>query len=71
MLLNAEKAAKVSDLDELYYLFELGKPLALKDPVHKASHHPIAKSMRLTTLPRLEKAQLFSEVDKVYEEALI
>ena len=67
--INEEQAGKVSLSVEPYYLFELGKPLGLKDIVCNVPHRPIRNSMKLTTLSLLEHAKTFSEVGKVYESA--
>jgi hypothetical protein len=65
------QGGKISDSDEQYYLFELGKPLTLKDPVCNVPHRPIINSMRLTTLLELESAPRFRDIKKVYEEAFV
>lgn len=69
--ITESQAGKKSDSDELYYLFELGKPLTLQSSVINVPHRPIKNSMKLTTLSRLESVERFSEIEKVYEEALI
>lgn len=61
------QAGRTSNLDELCYLFELGAPLTLQQPVTHVPHRPMKNSMKLTTLTRLERVHLFSCVDKVYE----
>ena len=68
--ITAEQAGKEYDSTELYYLFELGKPLALQSPVTQVPHQPIKNSMKLTTLTRLESVIKFAEVERVYEEAM-
>ncbi|WP_340618780.1 DUF2357 domain-containing protein [Xenorhabdus entomophaga] len=68
--ITGEQAGKVSVSNEPYYLFELGKPLMLKDRVTRVPHRPIKNSMKLTTLTRLESVQQFDELDTVYGEAL-
>ncbi|MGL4221251.1 MAG: nuclease domain-containing protein, partial [Shewanella sp.] len=68
--ITAEQAGKEDDSTELYYLFELGKPLALQSPVTQVPHRPIKDSMTLTTLTRLESVARFGEVKSVYEEAM-
>lgn len=68
--ITEEQAGKKSDLGELYYLFELGKPLSLQSPVTHVPHRPIKYSMKLTTLSRIESVTRFSELEKVYEGAL-
>ncbi|RMA82625.1 restriction endonuclease-like protein [Umboniibacter marinipuniceus] len=68
--ITEDQAGKQSDSADLYYLFELGKPLLLQTPVTNVPHRPMKNSMKLTTLSRLEGATQFAEVEKVYEEAL-
>ena len=69
--ITEDQAGKKSGLDELYYLFELGKPLSLQTPVTNVPHRPVKNSMKLTTLTRLESVTKFAEVEKVYEEAMV
>ncbi|ENM3889181.1 restriction endonuclease-like protein [Vibrio cholerae] len=69
--ITEEQAGKKSDLADLYYLFELGKPLSLQRPVTNVPHRPMKNSMKLTTLTRLESVTKFTEVEKVYEEAMV
>lgn len=64
------QSGKQSTSVDLYYLFELGKPLTLQTPVTNVPHRPIRNSMKLTTLNRLELASKFVDVEKVYEEAM-
>lgn len=68
--INDEQSGRQSDSTELYYLFELGKPLTLQTPITNVPHRPIKNSMKLTTLTRLEKVTRFIEIDKVYREAM-
>lgn len=69
--LTKQQTGKQSDANELYYLFELGKPLTLKDLIFGVPHRPIRSSMKLTTLSLLEKSQTFNELEEVYQEAMI
>ncbi|WNJ97037.1 nuclease domain-containing protein [Vibrio ruber] len=69
--ITEEQAGKKSGSADLYYLFELGKPLSLQTPVIKVPHRPMKNSMKLTTLTRLESVTKFTEVEKVYEEAMV
>ncbi|WP_165310509.1 restriction endonuclease-like protein [Vibrio ziniensis] len=69
--ITEDQAGKKSGLADLYYLFELGKPLSLQTPVTKVPHRPMKNSMKLTTLTRLESVTKFTEVEKVYEEAMV
>lgn len=68
--ITEEQAGKESSLPDSYYLFELGKPLTLQNPVTKVPHRPIRHSMKLTTLTRIEHVTQFTEVEQVYQEAL-
>lgn len=68
--ITEQQAGKTSSSQDLYYLFELGKPLTLQCSVTHVPHRPIKNSMKLTTLTRLENIELFSDLDIVYEEAL-
>ncbi|MEP4557498.1 DUF2357 domain-containing protein [Cobetia amphilecti] len=69
--IDEEQAGKASNASELYYLFELGKPLTLHVPVTRVPHRPIAHSMKLTTLTQLESVTTFADVEKVYNEAMV
>lgn len=69
--ITKEQAGKESAIDDLYYLFELGKPLSLQRPVTKVPHCPIINTIKLTTLTRLENATTFADVEKVFEEAMM
>jgi hypothetical protein len=69
--ITEQQAGTKSSSEDLYYLFELGKPLKLKNAVNHVPHRPIRNSMKLTTLTRLEKAEKFPDVEKVYLEAMV
>ncbi|MDX7751745.1 restriction endonuclease-like protein [Aeromonas caviae] len=69
--ITEDQAGKKSGSADLYYLFELGKPLSLQTPVTNVPHRPMKNSMKLTTLTRLESVTKFAEVEKVYEEAMV
>lgn len=69
--ITEEQAGKKSGSADLYYLFELGKPLSLQTPVTNVPHRPMKNSMKLTTLTRLENVTKFTEVEKVYEAAMV
>lgn len=69
--ITEDQAGKKSDSADLYYLFELGKPLSLQTSVTNVPHRPMKNSMKLTTLTRLESVTKFAEVGKVYEEAMV
>lgn len=65
------QAGSLSSSDEDYYLFELGKPLTLKDIIHDVSGVSFTESIKLTTLNHLEQAAKFSELKQVYDQALV
>ncbi|GAC23438.1 hypothetical protein GMES_1139 [Paraglaciecola mesophila KMM 241] len=69
--ITEDQAGKKSGSADLYYLFELGKPLSLQTPVTNVPHRPMKNSMKLTTLTRLERVTKFTEVQRVYEKALV
>lgn len=64
--LTSEQAGSHSNSDEDYYLFELGKPLTLKNMVSRVPHRPFKNSMKLTTLDHLQQAATFNELQTVY-----
>lgn len=68
--ITKQQSGKQSTSTELYYLFELGKPLTLQTPVLAMPHRPIKNTMKLTTLTRLPSVQRFAEVENVYEEVI-
>ncbi len=65
------QAGSISNSAEDYYLFELGKPLTLKDAIIRVPHRPFRNSMKLTTLNHLEQAVKFSKLKQVYDQALV
>jgi len=69
--ITEDQAGKKSGSADLYYLFELCKPLSLQTPVTNVPHRPMKNSMKLTTLTRLESVTKFTEVEKVYEAAMV
>ncbi|MET1256682.1 DUF2357 domain-containing protein [Aliikangiella maris] len=69
--ITEDQAGKKSGSADLYYLFELGKPLSLQTPVTNVPHRPMKNSMKLTTLTRLESVTKFIEVEKVYEAVMV
>ena len=69
--ITAEQAGKAIDSPELYYLFQLGRPLILQTAVTHVPLRNFSHSMKLTTLTRLESVAKFTEVEKVYEEAMV
>lgn len=68
--IDVEQAGSLSSSEEKYYLFKLGEPLAMNQPLRKVPHRPQINSMRLTTLKQLQTKILFSELPAVYIEAL-
>ncbi|HKM38557.1 MAG TPA: DUF2357 domain-containing protein [Thiopseudomonas sp.] len=68
--INEQQSGRKSASSELYYLFELGRPLTLQRSVTKMPHRPIQNTMKLATLNKLENAQEFSGVEQVYKGAL-
>ena len=66
-----QQAGKKSSLEDLYYLFELGKPLKLKNAVTHVPQRSTKNSMKLTTLTRLENVEKFQHIDPVYQEAMV
>lgn len=68
--LTKEQAGKVSFKEDLYYLFEIGKPLTIKDAVYRVPHRPIRNTMRLCTLSLFENTHKFSDLQQVYKQAL-
>ena len=68
--ISAEQAGISSKSDMMYYLFKLGKPLALKDPVLRVPHRPFNNSLKLTTLAHLEQASEFRDLRSVYKGLL-
>ena len=69
--INQEKTGKHSKIEDLYYLFELGKPLALPLVLKDVPLVSFKKSMKLTTLARLTDALSFGDIEEVYKEALV
>lgn len=69
--INKEQAGKKSNSDLPYYLFELGKPLTLKNAICNVSYDRFKNSMKLTTLNYLQETSDFSDLGQVYEDALV
>jgi predicted component of viral defense system (DUF524 family) len=69
--ITADQAGKADDSSELYYLFQLGRPLTLQNPITHVPLRNFSHSMKLTTLTRLESVTKFTEIEKVYEEAMV
>ncbi|MEX1669897.1 DUF2357 domain-containing protein [Zhongshania guokunii] len=66
--ITENQAGMQSGSDELYYLFELGKPLTLQQSVNNVPLRKFLHSMKLTTISRIENVVKFSEVDEVYKK---
>lgn len=56
-----------SSSDELYYLFELGRPLTLQNSITKVPQRRFSDSIKLTTLNKLESVTKFSDIEWVYK----
>lgn len=67
--ITAAMAGKASTSDTAYYLFKLGRPLTLHQPIYRVPH-AIRPSMKLTTLKLLEQQSLFSQLPTVYPHTL-
>jgi predicted component of viral defense system (DUF524 family) len=65
-----QQTGRKSESTELFYLFELGKPLTLQVPITDIPYRSIKESMKLTTLTRLDRVSKFNELETVYDEAL-
>jgi hypothetical protein len=70
-LLKIEQTGKESESDEMYFIFELGNPLKLKHEVRSVPQNSFRASIKLTTLNLLERTDLFSELESVYDEAFV
>jgi hypothetical protein len=53
---------------ELYYLFELGRPLTLQSSITRVPKRSFSESIKLTTLSKLENVQVFNDVEQVYKK---
>ena len=69
--INEEQAGKVSNSDLPYYLFELDKPLTLKNAIYNVSYDRFKNSMKLTTLTDLQDTPGFDALKQVYTDALV
>lgn len=66
-----ECTGKDSSSEELYYLFTLSFPLQLPTKISNNPNDSFRKTLRLTTLEFLEKADSFQQIVPVYKEALL
>ena len=64
------QAGKRSNSKALYYLFELDKPLSLRDSINKVPLRKFKDAMKLTTLAHLQRADEFDDITQVYQSAL-
>lgn len=68
--ISEQQAGKADPTNtEPYYLFELGRPLQLANPVTRVPHRPIRNTMKLTTLHLLEQNPLFKDLPVTYLQA--
>jgi len=65
-----EKSGKESSSNAFYYLFELGFPLVLPHPIPNNPQESFRQTLKLTTLELLENASNFSQIERVYANAL-
>ena len=68
--ITAEQAGSTKNSDDMYYIFKLGKPLTLKEPVTHVPNRPFKNSLKLTTLNRIQLVEKFSDIIDVYREML-
>ena len=62
---------KESDSNELYILFELGKPFSLKSTVLFQPNGTFRGSIKLTTMKQLEQVTELDCAQSVYQEAMV
>lgn len=65
-----EAVGITSELTEIYYLFELGRPLLLINKILRVPYGSIRNSIKLTTLEYLNAASQFSDLKCVYISTL-
>jgi len=66
--ITKHQAGTSSSSEELYYLFELGRPLTLHSPITKVPKRSFSESIKLTTLSKLENVEVFEDVEWVYKK---
>lgn len=66
--ITEQQSGTSSSSDELYYLFELGRPLTLQTPITNVPQRRFFDSIKLTTLNKLENIQVFGDVEWVYKK---
>lgn len=62
---------KDSDSDQLYILFELGKPFSLRSTVLFQPDKTFRHSIKLTTMRQLEQVAELADAQAVYQEAML
>ncbi len=65
--ITQEQAGKASTSYELYYLFELGRPLRLQTAISQVPLRNFQHAMKLTTLTLLEEVEQFRGIQTVYD----
>ena len=68
--IDLEQTGKSSDSEDDYYLFELGRPLTLSDPITGISHDSFTATIKLTTLSLLQETSSFNDLQQVYHDGL-
>jgi hypothetical protein len=66
--ITEQQSGASSNSSDLYYLFELGRPLTLQNPITKVPMRSFSQSIKLTTLSKLENVQVFNDVEQVYKK---
>lgn len=64
--IGLEQSGKVSSSEQLYYLFKLGTPMSLLNPINGIPQRPFNRSIKLTTLQALQSCNSFAELTEVY-----
>jgi uncharacterized protein len=70
-LISENEAGSPSISNELYWLFELHPAMKLSSIVHGVPLRKFRPAMKLTTVSRLNKTDVFSDIEIVYEDALL
>lgn len=66
-----EQAGKASSNVEEYYLFQLGSPLKLNQPIHNVPHDDsFMDSVKLSTLKQLTATRSFDDLERVYPDTV-
>lgn len=69
--LTEEQAGYISNSERLDYLFELGIVLNLPNPIKNVPIEGFRKSMKLTTLVKIENKTEFNSIEPVYTESYL